>query len=103
MPRSRSGFIGRRSERTGTEPVKAQSALGLRLLLSVCFTPLFIAAAALFALWSTRTGQGSSPTPSELASLAGVCAALAVLSAVDLAVVVRRRWRERPPRRTDDL
>ncbi|WP_258053812.1 DUF6343 family protein, partial [Streptomyces sp. Ru72] len=50
VPRSRSGFIGRRHERTGTEPVTARSALGLRLLLAICYTPLFIAATVLFAM-----------------------------------------------------
>ncbi|MET9971428.1 DUF6343 family protein, partial [Streptomyces sp. NPDC006356] len=100
VPRSRSGFIGRRWERTGTEPVTARSALGLRLLLSVFFMPLFMAAAVLFALWAARAGPGSSPTSSLLAVLAGLCAALSVLAAVDLAVVLRRRRRERPPRRT---
>ncbi|QOV40829.1 hypothetical protein IM697_22050 [Streptomyces ferrugineus] len=100
VPRSRSGFIGRRWERTGTEPVTARSALGLRLLLSVFFTPLFVAATVLFALWSSRAEPDSSPTSSQLAVLAGLCAALAVLSTVDLAVVLRRRRRERPPHRT---
>ncbi|MFP1624703.1 DUF6343 family protein [Streptomyces sp. 5K101] len=99
-PRSRSGFIGRRWERTGTEPVTARSALGLRLLLSACFMPLFVAAAVLFAIWSTRSKPGSTPTSSELALLAGLCAVLAVLAAVDLTVILRRRRRERPPRRS---
>ncbi|MCX4617667.1 DUF6343 family protein [Streptomyces mirabilis] len=95
VQRSRSGFIGRRWERTGTEPVTARSALGLRLLLSACFTPVFVAAAVLFAVWSMRSGPGSSPTSSQLAALAGLCAVLAVLSLADLAVVLRRRRRER--------
>ncbi|MGC9538561.1 DUF6343 family protein [Streptomyces sp. UG1] len=96
MPRSRSGFIGRRWERTGTEPITARSALGLRLLLAVCFTPLFVAATVLFALWSARAGPDSSPTASQLAVVTGLCAVFAVFSAVDLAVVLRRRRRERP-------
>ncbi|MFJ4057626.1 DUF6343 family protein [Streptomyces albogriseolus] len=98
VPRARSGFVGRRWERTGTEPVTARSALGLRLLLSAFFTPLFVAAAVLFAVWSVQSGPGSSPTSSQLAVLAGVCAALAVFSAADLIVVLRRRRRERPSR-----
>ncbi|MEU2284599.1 DUF6343 family protein [Streptomyces sp. NPDC013178] len=100
VPPSRSGFIGRRYERTGTEPVTARSALGLRLLLSVCFTPLFVGATVLFAVWSTRSDAGSTPTASQLAGLAAACGALAVFSAVNLAVVLRRRRRERPARRT---
>jgi hypothetical protein len=52
-------------------------------LLSICFTPLFIAASVLFAVWSTHSRPGSSPTSSQLAVLAGVCAALAVIAAVD--------------------
>ncbi|MDX3611248.1 DUF6343 family protein [Streptomyces europaeiscabiei] len=99
LPRSRSDFIGRRFERTGTEPVTARSALGLRLLLAICFTPVFIAASLLFAVWSTHSGRGSSPTSTQLAVLAGVCAALAVIAAVDLVVILRRRRSERPTRR----
>ncbi|MER7900771.1 DUF6343 family protein [Streptomyces sp. NPDC096046] len=100
VPRSRSGFIGRRWERTGTEPLTARSALGLRLLLSALFTPLFVAAAVLFAAWSARSGPGSSPTSSQWAGLAGLCAALAVFSATDLIIILRRRRRERPARRS---
>ncbi|WP_406430205.1 DUF6343 family protein [Streptomyces sp. NBC_00631] len=98
--RSRSSVIGRRYQRTGTEPVTARSALGMRLWLSVCFMPLFVAAAVLFAVWATRSDTGSTPTPSQLAGLAALCAALAVFAAVDLAVVLRRRKTERPSRRT---
>ncbi|MFI2205615.1 DUF6343 family protein [Streptomyces sp. NPDC020192] len=92
---SRSKTGERSAERSGTEPVTARSALGLRLLLSVCFAPLFVAAAVLFAVWSAHSGPGSSPTSSQLASLAGVCAALTVFSVADAAVVLRRRRRER--------
>ncbi|WP_078947570.1 DUF6343 family protein [Streptomyces griseus] len=95
LPRSRSGFIGRRFERTGTEPVTARSSLGLRLLLAICYTPLFIAASALFAVWSSQSTPGSSPTSSQLAALSGVCGALALISAVDLVVILRRRRSER--------
>jgi hypothetical protein len=91
---------GRNYERTGSEPVTARSALGLRLLLAVCFTPLFIAATVLFAVWSTRSEPSSSPTSLQLAGIAGGCAALAVISAVDLVVILRRRRSEHPPRHT---
>lgn len=63
------------------------------------YTPLFIAASVLCAVWSTHSRPGSSPTSSQLAVLAGVCAALAVIAAVDLAVIVRRRRSARHPRR----
>ncbi|WP_432197138.1 hypothetical protein [Streptomyces sp. bgisy027] len=52
--RARSGMIGRRFPRTGTEPVTAQSSLGLRLLLAGIFVPVFIAAAYSSA-WGRRT------------------------------------------------
>ncbi|MDX3866531.1 DUF6343 family protein [Streptomyces scabiei] len=100
LPGSGSGFTGRRFERTGTEPVTARSALSLRLLLSICYTPLFIAASVLFAVWATRSRPGSSPTSSQLTVLAGACAVLAVISAVDMAVILRRRRNERLPHRT---
>jgi hypothetical protein len=68
--------------------------------LSIFYTPLFIAASVLFAVWSTRSRPGSSPTSSQLAVLAGACAALAVIAAVDLAVILRRRRSQRRPRQT---
>ncbi len=95
VPRARSGMIGRRFPRTGTEPATAQSPLGLRLLLSSVFVPLFCAAAAFFGLWAADWSPGDSPGRGALVALAAVCAALAVLAAVDLAVVVRRMRRER--------
>ncbi|MGV9345558.1 DUF6343 family protein [Streptomyces spiralis] len=88
-------MIGRRHPRTGTEPATAQSPLGLRLLLSAVFVPLFCAAAAFFALWAADWIPGDSPGRGALVVIAAVCAALAVLAAVDLAVVVRRMRRER--------
>ncbi|NJQ02636.1 hypothetical protein HCK00_19340 [Streptomyces sp. PLAI1-29] len=82
-------------ERTGTEPVTARSALGLRLVLAAVYTPLFVLGAVVFSLWAASAGPGSVPSGDGLAVVAGVCAALAVLAAVDLVVVVRRRRRER--------
>ncbi|MBQ0985634.1 hypothetical protein KBZ10_14140 [Streptomyces sp. F63] len=99
VPRSRSGVVGRRWERTGDEPVTARSALGLRLLLAAVFTPLFIAGAVLFSLWSASAGPDAAPSAGSLALIAGICAALAVLAALDLLVVVRRLRRERNGRR----
>ncbi|WP_030547920.1 DUF6343 family protein [Streptomyces albus] len=98
VPRSRSGVVGRRWERTGDEPVTARSALGLRLLLAAVFTPLFVAGAVLFSLWSASAGPDDAPSAGSLAVVAAICAVLAVLAALDLAVVLRRRGRERDGR-----
>jgi hypothetical protein len=57
--------------------------------------PLFAAAAVLFAVWAAHSGPGDSPGSGVLSALAGVCAALALLAAVDLLVVARRLRRER--------
>lgn len=96
-PRSRSGFFGRRSERTGSEPVTARSALGLRLLITIVALPLFVAGAVLFAWWAVSSGQTDAPGSSSLAGLAVVCGLLAVFAALDLVVILRRRSRERGP------
>lgn len=95
VPRSRSGFIGRRYERTGTEPITAQSALGARLLLSVIFLPVFALLTVGFALWWARAEADNIPSPGALALLTGVCAGVTVFALIDLVVVVRRRRRER--------
>ncbi|MER6529963.1 DUF6343 family protein [Streptomyces sp. NPDC001508] len=94
-PRSRSGTIGRHSARTGSEPVTARSPLRLRLLLSGIFLPVFVAAAALFALWARASGPGGSPHRAVLITIAALCAIIAFLAVVDLLVVVRRLRRER--------
>lgn len=94
-PRARSGAVGRRFPRTGTEPATAQSALRLRLLLSAVFLPLFVAGAAFFGVWAADTGPGDSPGRGGLVLIAVVCAVLALLAAADLAVVTRRLRRER--------
>ncbi|AIV32635.1 DUF6343 family protein [Streptomyces sp. CCM_MD2014] len=94
-PRSRSGTVGRHHPRTGTEPVRAQSALRLRLLLSAVFLPLFLAGAAYFGQWAAGTGTGDSPGRGMLVVIAVVCAALALLAAADLLVVIRRLRSER--------
>ncbi|MBD0417952.1 hypothetical protein H0H10_01985 [Streptomyces sp. TRM S81-3] len=102
VPRERSGAIGRRYPRTGTEPATAQSPLRLRLLLSAVFLPLFAAGAAFFGVWAADTGPGDSPGRDTLVALAAVCAALALLAAADLIAVRRRLRRERgstPPGR----
>lgn len=98
VPRSRSGTIGRRFPRTGTEPVTARSPLGLRLLLASVFLPLFVAGCALFAVWAADAGPGDSPGRGPLIFLSVVCGFLALTALVDLVVVVRRLRRERGTR-----
>ncbi|MFH8221953.1 DUF6343 family protein [Streptomyces sp. NPDC018057] len=95
VPRARSGAFGRRYPRTGTEPMTAQSPLGLRLLLSGVFLPLFAGAAAFFAVWAAQAVPGENPGRGPLVIAAAVCAVLALLAAADVAVVVRRLRRER--------
>lgn len=95
VPRSRSGMIGRRFPRTGTEPLTARSAVGVRLVLGLLFTPLFLAAALVFAGWALTSGAQDTPSRDALWSLALACGVLCVLAAVDLGVVLRRRRRER--------
>ena len=95
VPRSRSGVYGRRHERTGSEPVTAQSSLRLRTLLSSLFAPVFLAAAAGFGLWAASSGPGSSPGSGPLWGIAVVCAVLGLLALVDLVVLRARRRRER--------
>jgi hypothetical protein len=100
--RARSGVIGRCFPRTGTEPVTAQSPLGVRLFLSGVFLPVFAGAAVFFGVWAANSGPGDSPGPGLLSVFTAVCAAVALLAAVDLVVVVRRLGRERrvrPPSR----
>lgn len=93
--RARSGVIGRRFPRTGTEPVTAQSPLGVRLFLSGVFLPVFAGAAVFFGVWAANRDTGDSPGRGPLVALTAVCAALALLAALDLLVVVRRLRRER--------
>ncbi|MET8574208.1 DUF6343 family protein [Streptomyces sp. NPDC005012] len=95
VTRRNSGTIGRRSPRTGTEPVTARSALGLRLLLSAVFLPVFVALTVFFALWAADAGPGESPSRGTLVGTTVVCAVVALLAALDLLVVLRRRRRER--------
>ncbi|MBQ1092997.1 DUF6343 family protein [Streptomyces sp. B93] len=95
VPRSRSGAYGRHHPRTGTEPATAQSALRLRLLLTAVFLPLFVAATVGFAVWAARSGPGDSPGSGVLTGLAVGCGVLALIAALDGAVVLRRTRRER--------
>ncbi|CAL9565311.1 DUF6343 family protein [Streptomyces radiopugnans] len=81
--------------RTGTEPVTARSPLGLRLLLSVLYTPVFLAGTVFFALWAADSGPGDSPSAGSLRTIAWICAVLTVVGLIDLVVVLVRRRRER--------
>ncbi|MEU7429229.1 DUF6343 family protein [Streptomyces sp. NPDC040750] len=96
IPRLPSETTGRRSPRAGTEPATARSALGLRMVLSAAFLPLFAAATAGFAVWAVHQGTGGSPGSGPLTVLAAICGILALAAAVDLVVLTaRRRRRER--------
>jgi len=77
----------------GSEPLRAKSALGLRLLLSVVYTPLFLAGAGLLSWWAAQSRPGDSPGRTVLVVLAAVCLALALLAAADAARLTRRRRR----------
>ncbi|GAA2251911.1 hypothetical protein GCM10010145_19510 [Streptomyces ruber] len=75
---------------SGTEPRTARSALRPRRALAVLFLPVFTAAAVLFAVWAAGQDSGGTPEPAVLTGLAAGCAVLALITAVDLLVVVRR-------------
>ncbi|WP_129842862.1 DUF6343 family protein [Streptomyces sp. RFCAC02] len=84
-----------RGRRTGTEPVTAQSDLGLRLILSWIFVPLFLAATVLFAVWWGAADDDNTPNPTQLGWLTLVCALLTIVAVIDLLVVSRLRARRR--------
>ncbi|WP_069812242.1 DUF6343 family protein [Streptomyces sp. TP-A0874] len=90
-----SGATGYFRGPSGTEPVTARSALGLRLVLSLVFAPIFAAGAAFLAFWSATAHRGSAPPADSLAFIAGLCALLALIAIVDVLVVLRRRRQER--------
>lgn len=83
--------------RTGTEPVTARSAMGVRLFLAALFTPVFLAGTALFWFWMTQTGPGDVPGVDSLRTLTAICAGLSLFALTDLIVVLRRRSRRLPP------
>ncbi|TDC95281.1 hypothetical protein E1285_07450 [Actinomadura sp. 7K507] len=70
----------------------ARSPLRLRAILSGIALLGTAAAAVLFALTAQREGDGG------LWAVAAVCAAIAVIAAIDLVVIARRRTRTREPR-----
>lgn len=81
----------RRRARAGTEPIRAKSALGLRLLLSLVYAPLFLAGAGLLSWWAAVSEPGDSPGRTVLVVLAAICLALALLATADATRLARRR------------
>ncbi|WP_129305801.1 DUF6343 family protein [Streptomyces sp. L2] len=86
---------GHRRARSGTEPVVARSALGLRMALSGFFFPLFAAASAGFGVWASGSTPEDHPSDDSLWWVCGICGVLALVAAVDLVVLARRRKREK--------
>lgn len=74
-------------DRSGTEPVRARSAVNLRILLSVIFAPIFLIAAGLLAWWAAGAGPDGR---AALSLIAGVCALLFVIATADAAVLRHR-------------
>lgn len=95
VSRARSGAIGRRFPRTGTEPITARSPLRLRLLLAGVSLLVLLAGCVLFGVWAADAGPGDSPGRGPLIFIAAVCGFLALTALVDLVVVRRRLRRER--------
>ncbi|GAB3667753.1 DUF6343 family protein [Streptomyces sparsus] len=96
----REGILGRLLPRTGSEPITARSALRMRLILALVFTPLFVAGAVLFWAWSGNADPQDTPTPDSLRTLAWISTGLAVFAVIDLLVVLRRISRARRAART---
>lgn len=95
VSRARSGTLGRRFPRTGTEPVTARSPLRLRRLLAGIFLALFLAGCALFAMAAAQADPGDSPGRGPLILLAVVSGVLALTALANLLVVRHRLRRER--------
>lgn len=89
-----------RAERTGTEPVTAKSARGLRLRLAVLFALVFLVLSGLLAWGSAETKPGDTQT--VVAVLSAACFAFfcaALVDAVRLALHHRRDIRTSAARR----
>lgn len=80
--------------RRGTEPVNARSALRIRRILASAALLLFVVAAVALALGAAAADPGDTPSRTELAVLAGVCALVAATAGIDLLVLRRRRGRQ---------
>ncbi|MER7982854.1 DUF6343 family protein [Streptomyces sp. NPDC095817] len=96
--RSRSGWIGRRNQRTGTEPTTARSALGLRVILATAGLILFLAATVVCARWAYLVNDAATPGRPQLLALTVGCGVITLLAAANLIAVTRRRARERGSR-----
>lgn len=59
-------------------------------MLSVTALPVFAAGAAGFSLWAVSAPAGS-PGPGFLVTLAVICGVLAIVAAIDIVVIRRRR------------
>ncbi|MGC5360831.1 DUF6343 family protein [Streptomyces sp. DT24] len=92
VPRPRPSYGGRPG-REGTEPITARSAVGLRMILASVALPVFAVGTVLLALWAADSGPHDSPSSLVVSVLAGICGALALFAALDLAVLLRRRSR----------
>ncbi|MCG5215546.1 DUF6343 family protein [Streptosporangium soli] len=77
-----------RNDRTGTEPANARSPLRTRAVLSGVVLPLAVLAVVYFVLKAVRTGEAVWTAEAVIAG------AVALVAAVDLAVI-RRRLRGR--------
>jgi hypothetical protein len=71
----------RHEQPRGSEPLSARSPLRLRAIMSGAALVIAVAAAIVFALGAQGDGSWAA---------AGICAAVAVIAAVDLVVIARR-------------
>lgn len=74
-----------------SEPVKARSALGLRTVLSLIALPLAVVAGVV--LLAVAPASGDRRAPYVVSAI--VCLAVAVIAAIDLVVLARRRRQRR--------
>ncbi|NEC11642.1 hypothetical protein G3I34_04825 [Streptomyces sp. SID8014] len=95
MPQHPPGQPGPTGGRTGTEPVLARSALGLRLVISSVAVPLFAAVTVLLSIWASNSSETDTPSGTSLTVIAAVFGVLTLIALVDLVIVVRRRSRAR--------
>ncbi|MEU6106821.1 DUF6343 family protein [Streptomyces albidoflavus] len=91
MPQHPPGQPGPTGGRTGTEPVLARSALGLRLVISSVAVPLFAVVTVLLSVWAASSSETDSPSGTSLSVLAAIFGVLTLIAVADLVVVVRRR------------
>ena len=103
MPQHPPGQPGPTGGRTGTEPVLARSALGLRLVISSVAVPLFAAVTVLLSIWArSNSSETDTPSGTSLTVTAAVLVALTLIALVDLVIVIRRRSRAREAAREEN-